>query len=82
MDYKFELSVDEEACFRYILSTCSEQWQFGPEIIVRVMEQFYLTTGNTGEDLAIEERLRHLHQQGLIDIDHPDKPYGKYSVKL
>jgi len=48
MDYKFELSVDEEACFRYILSSCSERWQFGPEIIVRVMEQFYLTTGNTG----------------------------------
>jgi len=82
MNFETLINIEESTCQEMILKECTSEWTIVTYVIADVMTKTLEKYGKMEGDLALEERLKYLASIGLIEIDKPDQPYGRYNVRL
>ena len=82
MNFKTSIDIDEATCQEMILKECTYEWTIVTYVIADVMTETLEKYGKMEGDLALEERLKYLASTGLIEIDEPGQPFGRYRVRL
>lgn len=82
MIFNTSIDIDEATCQKMILQECTHEWTIVTYVVADVMTHTLERYGKMEGDLALEERLKYLAKIGLIEIDEPGQPYGRYRVRL
>jgi len=82
MNFETSIYIDEATCQEIILKECTREWTIVTRVVGEAMSRTRERFGKMEGDLALEERLKYLASIGLIEIDEPDQPYGRYKVRL
>ncbi len=82
MSFKTSIDINEATCQEMILAACTYEWTIVARIVGTVMSETHERYGKMEGDLALEERLKYLATIGLIEIDEPSQPFGRYRVRL
>ena len=82
MNFTTPIDIDEATCREMILAACTHEWTIVARVVGTVMLETHERYGKMEGDLALEERLKYLASAGLIEIDEPGQPFGRYRVRL
>jgi|GEM_PF-5345353 len=87
-EFTYQVRFGEKTTNRILLNSLKKEnkdndWINGALVVAHALSYYHDKFGITLEDdVALDERLRHLAKEGVVAIDNKDLPYGKYKVKL